>query len=150
MAKGGARTRSGPAPDPAALRRDRDSAEWVNLPLRGRQGKVPEWPLENETDREAILWEREWKRPQAVMWERNGQEAEVAMYVRTFAAAEQMNATTACRTLVRQQQESLGISLPGLARNRWRIGGDEPAASAGPSPQSVRGRFKVVAGGAAA
>jgi hypothetical protein len=152
MPKGGARGRSGPPPDPNALKRDKDQAFWESLPRDGREGDPPEWPLENQTERESELWVREWARPQAVMWERNSQELEVAMYVRSFASAEQMNATVAARTLVRQQQEALGISLPGLLRNKWKI--EEPSKAsaqrkAGRASKSARDRFKVVEGGAA-
>ena len=72
MPRGGARTVSGPPPDPNALRRDRpsDAAGWVILPADGRPGDPPEWPLLWQTQREYDLWKREWSRPQAVMWER--------------------------------------------------------------------------------
>lgn len=55
------------------------------------------------------------------MWEANGQENEVALYVRTLAEAEEPRATANIRTLVKQQQEFLGLSLPGLQRLRWII-----------------------------
>jgi len=150
MAKGGARARSGPPPDPAALRRDRDTdaAGWTNLPAEGRKGDPPSWPLTRATKRETTLWAREWRRPQAVMWERNGQELEVALYVRSLAAAEKTDAPVNARTLVKQQQEALGLSIPGLARNRWRIVADQaPAAPTRRTGKSARERFKVVAGG---
>ena len=148
--KGGARGRSGPAPDPNALRRDRDGDTWVTLPSDGREGVAPDWPLVNQTDREAELWANEWSRPQAVMWERNGQELEVALYVRTVVAAEAPDATTACRTLVRQQQEALGISLPGLSRNHWRIeGADSSPVARKPTVRASRAGLRIVNGGAA-
>lgn len=148
--KGGARARSGPAPDPNALRRDRDGDTWVTLPAEGREGIAPDWPLVDQTEREAELWANEWSRPQAVMWERNGQELEVALYIRTVVAAEAPDATTACRTLVRQQQEALGISLPGLARNHWRIdGSDASTASRKPTVRASRAGLRIVNGGAA-
>lgn len=149
MAKGGARARSGPAPDPQALRRDRkdDAAGWLTLPAEGRKGATPEWPLSEASDRELALWVREWRRPQAVEWERNGQELEVGMYVRSLVAAEAPDAVTAARAEVRRMQEALGLSLPGLARNRWRIA-DAPGELAPTSAAaSARGRFKVVPGG---
>jgi hypothetical protein len=125
------------------------------LPAAGREGPAPDWPLSRPLKREIVLWEREWARPQAVMWERNGQDVEVAMYVRSLVAAESRKATVATRTLVRQQQEALGLSLPGLARNHWRImeGDLEPASSdtrqrRTPSGGGARNRFKVVPGGA--
>lgn len=103
--------------------------------------------MSKATVRESVLWKREWRRPQAVMWERNGQELEVALYVRSLIDAEKVGASVAARTLVRQQQEALGISLPGLARNRWRIA--DQARPQGASLSRSRGRLKVVAGGAA-
>src|SRR4051794_35844860 len=113
MPKGGARTRSGPPPDPNALRRDRKSdGEWSTLPATGRDGDLPDWPLADQSQREAVLWEQEWLRPQAVMWERNGQQLEVALYVRSVVDAEARGATTSSRTLVRQMMDSLGISAP--------------------------------------
>lgn len=67
MGRGGARVNSGPPPDPNALRRDRkeDKAGWTILPVEGRTGPVPEWPLGThiglatalemkETDREML------------------------------------------------------------------------------------------------
>lgn len=153
MAKGGARARSGPPPDPNALRRDRPSdGEWVSLPAEGRDGPPPEWPLEQQTDREAVLWELFWSLPQAVMWERHRQEHFVALYVRRAAEAERRDAPTALTTLVKQMSEDLGISTGGLHRNRWRIEDAEPVSGPVRSRSgagSVKDRFKVVDGGAA-
>lgn len=154
MAKGGARARSGPPPDPNALKRERDGDQWTELPPEGRPGNPPRWPLTKQSAREKTLWKREWSRPQAIEWERNGQELEVAIYVRTAIEAGHLAASTATRTLLRQQQEALGISLPGLARNRWTIG--KPAAAkqrpqhAGRQRSAAKSRFKVHDGGRAA
>lgn len=140
MPKGGARTRSGPPPDPNALRRDRksDRAGWLILPVEGRLGAPLVWPLTEPTSRELEVWGAEWRRPQAVEWDRAGQEAEVALYVRTFVAAESPQATAALRTLVRQQMDSLGITAPGLARLRWRIGLPPGSADAPETPAAPR------------
>lgn len=150
MPKGGARVRSGPAPDPMALRRDRDAGEWVELPASGRAGDLPAWPLSEPTPRELDLWSVEWRRPQAVMWERNGQALEVAMFVRAVVDAESPRASVSSRTLVRQQMDSLGLSIPGMRAARWRIV-DETAAPraqrpAAPARKSARDRLKVVGG----
>lgn len=151
MASGGARARSGPAPDPDALRRDRkDDAGWVKLPASGREGDPPEWPLADPSARELELWEYVWGKPEAIMWEANGgQEVEVAMYVRTLADAESHRATAASRTLVVRMMDSLGISEPGRQRNRWMIVGEEPAKKKRKSGSSARDRLKVVEGGEA-
>jgi hypothetical protein len=145
----GVHGRQGPPPDPKALRREKDAGEWVTL-AGGREGEPPAWPLSKASARELVLWAGEWRRPQAVMWEAQGQELEVAMYVRCVAAAERRDATVAARTLVRQQQEALGLSVPGLLRNRWRIAPAVPEVEAvAPRPVGgTRDRFKVVPGGA--
>ena len=153
MPKGGARTRSGPAPDPNALRRDRpsDAEGWRTLPSTGRTGPAPAWPLTDQTEREHDLWVAMWRQPQAVAWEDNAQEFEVAMFVRALKDAEDPDSSVAARTLVRQQMDSLGITSPGLRANRWRIGDPSPekraTGTAGRSRPRASGRLKVVEGG---
>ena len=151
MTSGGARARSGPNPDPNALRRDRATdAGWTTLPAEGRRGDVPVWPLDGFSSREAELWALEWARPQAVMWERNGAALEVALYVRRLAEAEQPGAATNLATLVKQMMESLGISQDGLAKRRWLIAADEVAErreAPAPKGKSARDRLKVISGG---
>lgn len=171
MASGGARANSGPPPNPESLRQDRADvkAGWVTLPAAGRQGAVPEFPLaapmcervladedgkktyEHVLDvasekRELLVWSRQWKRPQAIMWERNGQEEEVALYVRTLVQAEDAEAKANVRTLVKQQQEALGLSLPGLARNHWRIA-EMPQEDKSAKPAVKRAGMTVIKGG---
>jgi len=155
MASGGARARSGPAPDPNALRRERDAGEWTILPQEGRTGATPAWPLAEQTIRESELWADLWRKPQALMWERYGQEYEVALYVRRFSEAESLDSRVNLSTLVRQMADSLGLTTPGMRANRWRIASDEVAerresSASAPSGQarkrSARDRFKVVPG----
>ena len=150
MPKGGARTRSGPAPDPTALRRERDAGEWTILPAEGREGATPDWPFEDQSVREVVLWERLWRMPQGLMWERYGQELEVALYVRRLAEAEKPDSAVVLSTLVRQMADSLGLTTPGLRANRWRIAAEEPVRPASArkpvARSSSRSRLKVVSG----
>ena len=155
MAKG-ASSRSGPAPDPDALRNDRSNhvGDWVELPKSGRHGPVPDWPLSEPTSRESSLWEAQWGRPQALMWERNEQEVEVALFVRALVDAERQGAPVAARNLVKQLLESLGLSVPGLRQARWKIVDEtaavvNPARSARKASGSARDRLKVVTDGEA-
>lgn len=150
MAHGGARAHSGPPPDPNALRRDRES-DWLLLPPR--TGRAPKWPLSvPATPAEETYWRTAWKTPQATQWAKHGLEVEVALYVRTLGEAEQPGAAANLRNLVKQLQENLGLSLPGLARYRWKIQGDSTAATASKTPAarpargapSSRTRFTVV------
>jgi hypothetical protein len=95
-----------------------------------------------------VLWRRQWERPQAIMWEANGQHEEVALYCRALRDAERPKASVGMRTLVRQLQETLGLSLPGLHRNHWVIEHDplpRPAEQPRPIVKSdARDRLKVV------
>lgn len=153
----GGHARSGPAPDPNALRRDRDKpGEWIDLPAEGRKGRTPAWPLSKPTARETVLWKREWRRPQAVMWERNGQELEVALLVRAVVVAEDPRATAADRNAVQRKLSDLGLTVPGLRANRWRIVSDEVASKAHqrraePTAKapSAKERLSVIQGGGA-
>jgi hypothetical protein len=152
MAKGGARARSGPAPDPHALRRDRksDAAGWTVLPAEGRVGEEPPWPLTTPTDREEDLWWAFWRKPQALLWEANGQVYEVALHVRCFAEAEKPEAPTSLRTLVRQQADALLLTIPAMRAARVKLSSDEvrekrdAAAKAKPPAKSSRTRLRAV------
>jgi hypothetical protein len=156
MPSGGARTVSGPAPDPDALRRNRpsDAAGWSTLPADGRAGAPPEWPLIDVQPREWDLWCDLWSRPQAVMWERLDQRYEVAMFVRKLAEAEMPKASVELQKVVRQYLDSLGLSVQGMLRNRWRIATpeqdqadtDQATAPKVPARPSARDRLTVVHG----
>lgn len=155
MPRGGARVRSGPPPDPNALRRDRpsDAAGWVHLPAAGRSGSPPAWPLARPKPRELILWAGEWRRPQALMWEALGLANQVAVYVRTLVVTEGPKATASDRSTLLRQEAELGLSVGGLARNRWIIDRDEPAQQVtrtnDPDRASAKARFKALEGGVA-
>lgn len=153
MASGGARSRSGPAPDPNALRRDRksDAAGWTILPSEGRAGDAPEWPLFPKADaREAQVWADLWRKPQAVQWDAMGQVSQVAMYARRFCEAEQPGANHSLSNHVRQLGDDLGMTVTAMLRLRWKIATDETAtkrAEKAPAKRtSSRDRLKVVNG----
>lgn len=154
MASGGARARSGPAPDPNALRRDRkDDAGWTTLPAEGRVGDAPKWPLVDPMPRELELWNLFWQKPQALVWEANGQEFAVAMHIRTLMEAEVVGAQTNLRTLLRQQAGELLLTIPAMYAARIKIAEVEQVASTPVATMtaskrlSARDRLKVVPGG---
>jgi len=154
MSSGGARARSGPAPDPNALRRDRkDDAGWTVLPADGRKRKAPVFPLVDPSKRELQLWVALWKKPVALVWEKNQQELAVAFHVRTMVEAERPDAQASLRTLVRQQAGELLLTIPAMLSARVRIAEDEVAvkrAKGSVEPvvrqQSARDRLKAVGG----
>lgn len=147
MPSGGARSRSGPAADPNALRRRSGSGgdDWLTLPRSGRSGRAPAWPLSKANARERELWTRLWKSPQAVAWEQLLLLDQVALYCRRLAVAERPDATAAEATLARQLQDALGLSAPGLRSMRWKIDDPAPAAKPTAGVRSSRDRLRVVA-----
>ena len=152
MPSGGARARSGPPPDPNALRRDRDKNDWLRLDPSPRDGDPPAWPLSRPGVREQELWRTEWTRPQARVWEQRGQTLEVALFVRSVIVAEGKNATAGDRALPLRFMDDLGISAGGLAKNRWLL--DEVldhkvTRHDDPDRASAKSRFKTLEGGAA-
>lgn len=143
MPSGGARARSGPAPDPNALRNERsDVAGWKVLPITGRTGDPPDWPLPAADDREVWHWRRLWTTPQATQWEILGQVVEVAVYVRRLCEVEQRGATASLGNHVLRLAEGLGLTIPGLLRNRWQIGGGQSATAEAPEPTGTDGPAK--------
>lgn len=153
MPRGG-HAASGPAPDPNALRRSRktDQAGWRTLPAEGRTGEPPEWPLTEPTDREWNIWGDLWEKPQALMWEELGQVLEVALFARTLAEAEKPDARVDVKKMVRGYLDSMGLSVAGMLRNRWRIEplaeeADADVLTMAPRRPSARDRIKVVPSG---
>lgn len=128
---GGARNRSGPPRDETSLRSA--SRDWLTLPAAPRPGPPPAWPLSRPIARETELWTLLWTKPQAILWAQHSQELEVALHVRSLVVAEKRTATTSARTLIRQQMDSLLLTLPALRAAGIRIGTHAERAAA-PSP----------------
>ena len=126
MTSGGARSRSGPAPDPSSGRSER--RDWKDLPASGRDGEVPEWPLTEATSRELVLWERWWRKPEAVIWEKDGSADYVALTVRMFAEAEVEKASAENRKTVRMMMADLYLTRDAKDRAGFRVISDEVTA----------------------
>ena len=150
MAKGGARVNSGPAPDPNALRRDRqqDRDGWTTLPAEGRQGDPPAWPFALVADRELEVWAAIWRTPQAVAWSRMGWTHDVALYVRQLVLAEAGDLKAAGES--RQWSDRLGLNPAAMLRNRWKVAADETQQrrEQRTATSDVRDRLKAISGGA--
>ncbi len=129
VGSGGARSHSGPPPNPNALRRQRDGKEWTKLPAEGRLGLPPEWPdeVEQPDDQELLMWRRIWMSPQAVVWEADHVEDMVAFYVRTYLEAMKPRAGAQARTFVKQMSEALLLTPATLAQQRYVIEGTPEA-----------------------
>lgn len=159
MAKGGARPRSGPVPDPQALRRQRDGKDWVRLPAQGRLAPAPEWPLAivEPNEDELLKWRQLWTMPQSLIWEADQVYDLVAFYVRTYLEAMKPKASSQQRIFVRSLSGDLFLSPDALQRARYVIAGSEedaaiaaasaPAGRGRSATPSARQRFTVVDGG---
>lgn len=126
-------------------------AGWTSIPPEGRKGRPPKWPLEDQAPREKVLWRELWRRPQAVMWEKLDQRYEVALFARNLARAEAFDSSVELQKVVRQYLDSLGLSVAGMLRNRWRLAEPDPVPAIVPKatpaapPRRARDRLKVVA-----
>lgn len=133
MTKGGARSRSGPPPDPNALRRSRKSdPAWTKIPAAGRGRSAPEWPLVEPSPRELELWESWWALPVAVLWDESYSTHYVAFTVRMFTEAEQPKARTEDRKSLNQMMANLYLTPDSQLRGRIIIVADSES-DAGPA-----------------
>lgn len=161
MASGGARNRSGPAPDPSSGRSDARGLSFQRLPAEGYTGDVPAYPLEKvsvyvtyyedkkpvkeldegETagrwERESELWSWAWRTPQAVAWAREPwRQHSVAMWVRTAVICESSEATAADKNSLHRFADQIGLTPAGLKENGWSIAQDEVAARRDEGPDT--------------
>lgn len=77
------------------------------------------------------------------MWEAKGQELQVALYARSLREAERPGASVAARTLLLRQEEYLGLSEPGLARNHWVIVAETEAPPAEPTDERAEQAVQI-------
>lgn len=140
MARGGARARSGPPPDPNALRRARrNDPAWTKVPAEGRGRPAPEWPLVEPSPRELELWESWWSQPIAVLWEEAHSTHYVAFTVRMFAEAEQPKARTEDRKSLNQMMANLWLTPDAMLRARIVVMDASPTPAAAPAePQDAK------------
>lgn len=133
--RGGARSRSGPLPDPNSARSDQRGYRLSALPAEGYQGKVPRFPLparvlgsDEETHRvslrERALWRWAWRTPQAWAWAQPGEAwrvPTVAMWVRTFVLCEGSDASAADKNSLHRFADQIGFTDAGLRLMGWKV-----------------------------
>ena len=143
MASGGARARSGPAPDPDSYRSQ--SRDWIDLPVEGFRGDVPEFPLADALGVEVELWGELWRKPQAHAWAALGLKYQVAAYVRAFLESVEAGAVSGLKTAVLRMEAELGLSIAGMKQNLWRIG--DGAVSGESRGSAVKGAARKTTSG---
>lgn len=150
MATGGARNRSGPAPDPNSLKSAKLGLTFTALPAEGYDGEVPEFPLPGAVAREVELWEWAWRTPQAAAWAREPWRWQiVGMWVRTMVVCESLEATAADKNGLHRFADQIGMTPAGLKENGWRIVADQLAEkrserAAAPKAPTARDRMKAL------
>ena len=152
MAQGGARARSGPAPDPNSGRSDRRGLKFTALPAEGYQGDVPDFPLPGLTPREAEVWETLWRTPQAEGWSRQSWRwPEIGQFARLSVRLEAPDAPASLMTPWLRIRTELGLSPAGLKENGWQIEavevGGKPAGKPAAESSGSRARLEVLTGG---
>jgi hypothetical protein len=149
MAKGGARVRSGPAPDPNSERSERRGYVLTALPSEGYAGPVPDFPLPGPSDREIEVWEWAWRTPQACAWSLASEAwrvRQVAEWVRLSVRCEAPDASASLVPHARAAADEIGFTTRGLQAMGWKVAADEVADKRDtekPRPSS-RERMKVV------
>lgn len=128
--RGGARNRSGPAPDPTSGRSDRRGLTLTDLPAQGYDGEAPPFPLPDELARERSVWGQAWTWPQAAAWAREPWRWEtIAMWVRWKVRCEDHEAGAAALGQVHRLADQIGLTPAGLVENGWRIPADQVATA---------------------
>lgn len=150
MARGGARNRSGPQPDPTSGRSDARGLKFDQLPAEGYDGEVPEFGLPGATPRELAVWEKLWRTPQAAAWVREPwRHSTVENYARWTVRSEDPEASAAIMAQVHRLGDQLGLTPAGLRENGWVIARDEvtPKRAERSAPSAPTRRLRAVGDG---
>ena len=150
MARGGARNRSGPQPDPMSGRSDARGLKFDQLPAEGYDGEVPEFGLPGATPRELAVWEKLWRTPQAAAWAREPwRHSTVENYARWAVRSEDPEASAAIMAQVHRLGDQLGLTPAGLRENGWVIARDEvtPKRAERSAPSAPTRRLRAVGDG---
>lgn len=134
MARGGARNRSGPQPDPSSGRSDKRGYSLSALPPAGFDGEAAPWPLAGQSGREAELWAWAWSTPQACAWvDEPWRWHSVAMWVRVAVVCEGPMAQAADKNGLHRFADQIGLTPAGLKENGWKIADPAPVVVESPS-----------------
>ena len=160
MVAGGARARSGPAPDPNSGRSAARGLDFSALPSEGYKGEVPDFPLDpivlfdehfsdgakvREVDpeasedfrsRENVVWVEAWRSPQGAAWARESWRWPViAEYCRLKVTVElDPGSNAALVGQLHRYREQIGLTPAGLRLNGWQISRDEVSERRGSEP----------------
>jgi hypothetical protein len=95
---------------------------------------VPAFPLAEALSVETELWDELWAKPQGAAWASLGLKFQVAAYVRAYVKATAPEAVNGWSTVALRMEAELGLSIPGMRQNGWRISDGTAAAPATTAP----------------
>lgn len=111
--------------------------DWVELPADGFAGQIPDFPLPDALALEVDLWTELWQKPQAAAWSALGLKFQVAAYVRTYLKATALDAVNGWSTVMLRMEAELGLNVPGMRANGWRISDGPTEAKATPAARKT-------------
>lgn len=128
--RGGARNRSGPAPDPNSGRSDRRGLSFQALPNEGFQGEVPEFPIPIVGDHRALqIWAESWRTPQAAAWALESWRWQILAEYCLIVADIEDDPKAALVAQLHRYRDQLGLTPAGMRENGWAVAQPEVAQS---------------------
>lgn len=128
MASGGARNRSGPAPDPNSARSYNRGMRLKSLPPEGYDGDVPDFPMPGASQRALDWWDWAWRTPQAAAWvtdQESWRIPSVAEWCHIKALLEGADAPAALWAAKFRLEDRAMLSNAGLIEAGYAIAADE-------------------------
>jgi hypothetical protein len=140
----------GPPPKPGAIRRNRPTFEWVELPAEGRTGKPPKLPAWRKWHKGTVeAWNGWWSTPQATQWDESGRSL-----LRWALLFDRLMTEPDCPVSVHTQiqviEDRHGFSQRSMLNLRWRIKATDPdptpdtGSRSASQAKAVAARLKVV------
>lgn len=149
MTSGGSRARSGPLPQEGSGRSDKRGYRLTELPNTAYTGQAPEFPLPDQSLREAEVWREVWRLPQAHAWSRPSESwrlRTIAMYVRQSVKCEAPDIGAAHVAQIHRFADQIGLTDAGLAGMGFKISDhtQAPPPKRSGGKKSSRDRLQVV------
>jgi hypothetical protein len=119
----------------------------LRLPVEGRKGDPPAWPLlSGPTVAEEAAWGLLWRTPQAVAWEKLGWTRTVGRYCRLMVRCEDPEAGASLHAQATALEDRLGLTPKAMRLLLWEVVDDElaEARQQRSSTSDVRRRIRAV------
>lgn len=105
---------------PQTIRR-LNSSRITTLPVEGRKGAAPKWPLDTSSPAELKRWKLLWAKPQAALWEAMSLELEVAQFTRISVRSEEAGAPVTLLGEARRRADGLLLSPTSMFKTQVQL-----------------------------